>query len=311
MTTDLPFGGPAAVPPAERLLPTQLAEPWLKVSDEGLQLEGPCFDRAGNLLFVEVFGGRVFRVGEDRRVTTILEKNPLGSAGLAIHADGRIFIAGLGDFKTGSVVAIRPDGSGMETILSETAGYLPDDLVFDASGGFYFTDFRGTSTEPLGGALYVSPDFRTVSPVLPHLAVANGIALSPDGRELWVTEFSRGLLHRVELADATTIAPFGTAITHRFSGPAPDSMRADAAGNLYVAIYGQGRVLIFSPLGMPIGQVLLPGRERGHNLRSTSMAIRPGTDELLIVTNDWQGGEGSTIFRARAFAEALPLYSHK
>ncbi len=80
--------------------------------------------------------------------------------------------------------------------------------------------------------------------------------------------------------------------------------------NLYVAMYSQGRVLVFNHNGMPIGQVLLPGRERGHNLRSTSLAIRPGTDEMLIVTNDWDGGEGSTIFRAQAFGKALPLYAH-
>ncbi len=47
--------------------------------------------------------------------------------------------------------------------------------------------------------------------MLPRLAMANGVALSPDGKALWATEFSRNLLHRVELADATTVAPFGTA----------------------------------------------------------------------------------------------------
>jgi lactonase len=36
-------------------------------------------------------------------------------------------------------------------------------------------------------------------------------------------------------------------------------MRADADGNLYVAIYGQGRVLVFNKNGLPIGQILLPG----------------------------------------------------
>jgi lactonase len=311
-TPELPFGGPAPVPPAERLLPTRLAEPWFKVSDEGLQLEGPCFDRDNNLLFVEVFGGRVFRLSPQRELITLLEKNGLGPAGLAIHKDGRIFIAGLGNFKdTGVVVAIRPDGSGMETIVPPTAGFLPDDLVFDADGGFYFTDFRGTSTEPTGGVCYVTPDVRTTTTVLPKLAVANGVALSPDGKELWVTEFSRGLLHRIELADATTIAPFGTAITYQFTGPAPDSMRADADGNLYVAMYSQGRVLVFNRNGMPIGQILLPGRERGHNLRSTSIALKPGTDDLFIVTNDWDGGEGSWVFHSKAFGKALPLFSHQ
>jgi hypothetical protein len=44
-------------------------------------------------------------------------------------------------------------------------------------------------------------------------------------------------------------------------------------------VYGQGRVLAFNRNGIPISQVLLPGREQGHNLRSTSVAIGPGTDD--------------------------------
>jgi lactonase len=88
-------------------------------------------------------------------------------------------------------------------------------------------------------------------------------------------------------------------------------MRADADDNLYVAMYGQGRVLAFNRNGIPIGQVLLPGREEGHNLRSTSMAIRPGSNDLYVVTNDATGGQGATIFRAKAFASALRLYSHR
>jgi lactonase len=147
--------------------------------------------------------------------------------------------------------------------------------------------------------------------VLPHLAMANGVALSPAGRELWATEFSRNLLHRVALANATTIAPFGTAVAYHLSGRAPDSMRADAHGNLYVAMYGQGRVLVLNRNGIPIGQVLLPGREEGHNLRSTTMAIRAGTDDLYMVTSDASGGQGATIFRAHAFTHAPRLYSHQ
>lgn len=307
----LPFGGPAGLPETERLIPAKLAEPWYKVSDEAWQLEGPCFDREGNLLFVEVFGGRVFRLTPAMALSTVVPENNRASAGLALHRDGRIFIAGLGNFHdTGSVIAVQPDGSGLQVVVASEAGYLPDDLVFDAAGGFYFTDFRGTSTNPTGGVIYVSPDFTTQTTVLPRLAVANGVALSPDGKELWTTEFARGLLHRVELEDAITIAPFGTTITHRFTGPAPDSMRADSEGNLYVAIYGQGRVMVFNPMGMPIGQILLPGRDEGHFLRSTSMAIRPGTCELYIVSNDWNGGRGSMIFRSESVAPALPLYSH-
>lgn len=63
--------------------------------------------------------------------------------------------------------------------------------------------------------------------------------------------------------------------------------------------------------GIPIGQVLLPGRDEGHNLESTSMAIKPGSNDLYIVTSNGNGGQGATIFHAKVFARALTLYSHR
>jgi lactonase len=93
------------------------------------------------------------------------------------------------------------------------------------------------------------------------------------------------------VGDATNITPIGTAIAYHFTGPAPDSMRADGDGNPYVAMYGQARVLAFNRNGIPIGQVLPPGRDEGHNLWSTSMAIKPSADDLFIVTNEGSGGQ--------------------
>lgn len=46
----------------EQHLQTVTAEPWIKISDEGLQLEGLCFDRNHNLFLCEVFGGTIFRI---------------------------------------------------------------------------------------------------------------------------------------------------------------------------------------------------------------------------------------------------------
>ena len=123
---------------------------------------------------------------------------------------------------------------------------------------------------------------------------------------VWATEFGRNLLHRIRLADATTIAPIGSAIAYRFVGPAPDSMRVDADGNVYVAVYGQGRVLAFNRNGIPIGQVLLPGRDEGHNLATTSLAIDPDRNDLYAVTNDGDDGQGATVFHAKVFSKGLP-----
>ena len=51
-------------------------------------------------------------------------------------------------------------------------------------------------------------------------------------------------------------------------------------------------------------------RDEGHNPQSTSMAIKPDTNDLYIVTNDGNGGQGATIFHAKVFAKALP-HSHR
>jgi transposase InsO family protein len=121
---------------------------------------------------------QALRLTPDKRLSTVVRLNGVGPGGLAIHKDGRIFIAAMNMVRgTGLIVAVKPDGTGMQTIVPATAGYMPNDLVFDAHGGLYFSDFRGISTEPKGGAYYASADVKTITPVLPHLAMANGIAL--------------------------------------------------------------------------------------------------------------------------------------
>jgi len=294
------------IPPSERTLQSTVAAPWFKVSEDGLILEGAIFDGNGNLLFCDVSGRRVLRLTPDRQLSTVVTLDTLAPGGLALHKDGRLFIAALNSrFDGGAILAVHLDGSGLQTIVPSLAGYAPNDLVFDAQGGFYFTDFKGTATEPKGGVYYVSPDFTTITSVLPHLALANGVALSPDGKTLWATEFGRNLLHRIHLRDATTVAPIGSAIAYHFTGPAPDSMRVDADGNVYVAIYGQGRVLVFNRNGLPIGQVLLPGRDSGHNLASTSLAIHSNRNDLYVVSNDGNQGQGAMVFHAKGFSKGL------
>lgn len=310
--------GLAAIPLSERDLPTAVAEPYFKVGDGGnMALEGPGFDRQGNLFFLDIYAGRVLRLTPDRQLTTIFTDKDLHPAGLAIHKDGRIFLAGLGpigasgSFEAGTVIAIDSNGGNRQVIVPNTGKYLADDLAFDNAGGIYFTDFRGTSTQPDGGVYYVSPDFRSVVPVIPKLGAANGIAVSPDNKVLWSSEFATGRIHRADMASPGVVGRWGTSIPYQFVGRAPDSMRTDADGNLYVAAYHQGRLLVLSPAGVPIGQILVPGREEDKFLKVTSMAFVPGTNELVILARDELKKTGAMIFKARGFAKGPTLFSHQ
>ncbi|AHG63480.1 putative lactonase [Advenella mimigardefordensis DPN7] len=303
--------GLAPIPPAEQGLPTAVAEPFFQVSKGLSALEGPAFDRNGNLMFVDVYDGNVMKLTPEGQLSTLYNDKALCPAGVAIHRDGRIFLGGIGNFAAGAIVSIEPDGSNPQVIVPPAAGYVVDDLVFDSKGGIYFTDFKGSSTEPCGGVYYVTPDSALTLPVIPKMAAANGVALSPDGSVLWATEFCNSRLLRVELATPVLPKPFGTSVPYRFTGRAPDSMRTDANGNVYVAMYLQARVLVFNPFGIPIGQIVLPGRENNHFLKLTSMAFRPGSREMVIVARDEIGGNGSMIFRAEGLAEGTRMYSHQ
>lgn len=68
---------------------------------------------------------------------------------------------------------------------------------------------------------------------------------------------------------------------------------------------------VYNRNGLPIGQIVLPDRDKGRNLKSTSLAIRPGHRELFIVANSGTEPGGAMIFRSGAFAPAPFPFSHQ
>jgi lactonase len=293
---------------------TVVAERWLLVTEKPGGPEGLIFDRHGNLYLVVVGDGTVLRSAPPyKEVTTVYGPSKSRFATVKIHKDGRLFLCDLGERQgyrgdnTGRIIAMRPDGSNLEVIVP-AGSYTPDDMVFDDKGGFYFTDFKDytdASNTTTGAVYYVAPDFKTITPVLKNLASPNGIALSKDGRTLWVTETFNQQLHRLALgSDGTTLSLYGHMIPYRFSGfGGPDSAVIDQDDNLYVACFGAGKVLVFNMLGNLIGQVLIPGREGGYMLSSTTVALVPGTSDLIIGAGDF-GGRGAWLFKARAFGKS-------
>ncbi len=291
---------------------TVVAEKWLEVTDKPVGPEGLIFDRDRNLFLVIVGSGSVLKSAPPYHELTTVYGPSKGRFGtVKIHKDGRLFLCDLGEQQgyggdaTGRIIAMQPDGSDVEVIVPP-GRYTPDDMVFDDAGGFYFTDFKDytdVDNTADGGVYYVSPDFKTITPVLKNLASPNGIALSRNGKTLWVTETFHQQLHRLALgADGITLSMYGHLIPYRFNGfGGPDSAMIDNDDNVYVACFGAGKVMVFNVLGNLIGQVLIPGREAGSMLATTTMAIVPGTNDLIIGSGDL-AGRGAWLFKARTFA---------
>lgn len=294
------------IPPAERGLVTEVARPFFSITRDNHILEGARFDRDGNVYFCDVTGARIMRISQDKTLEVVLEsKDGFVANGLAFHKDGRLFVCA-NNYPAGEgvIYALDLETKESEIILPSSAGFFPNDLVFDSKGGFYFTDFKGTSTVPAGGVYYMAPGFTKVQAVIPNLCKANGVALSPDGKILYATEFARNTLHLAFLKDEVTPLPTGAFAAYHFAGPGPDSMRTDQDGNVYVALARQGRVLVFNRIGIPIGQVLIPGRDEGRAIRTTSLDIRHESRQMIVVTgsDSTDRVEGSALYEATAFA---------
>jgi lactonase len=288
-------------------LPTVTAEPWLQIGESpSLFLEGPAFDRAGNLYISSLLDSRVLKITPEKKVTTILEQKGLLPNGIAFRKDGRMFIA----CSSGKLVSLNPDGTNVTDIAPRYQGkpVVFNDLVFDAKGNLYVTDFTGHVGNPSGGVYRFSADFTKIEPVLEGLSLANGIALTPSGKDLWVVETGRSDIVFVQLMnDGITIRPpAGCSVPYRFTGGGCDSMAADAAGNAYVCINGQGRIVVLNPKGIPVANVLIPGRDEGMHLAVTNVKLKPGTDEGYATVS---GKGGGWVYKFKGLAKALTLFS--
>ena len=300
------------IPPDLVSLPTIKAEPLLQVdTDTDMTLEGPSFDREGNLFVTSVREGRVFKVTPQKQVSLIFERKDIQTNGTAFHKDGRLFIACL----TGELIAMNPDGTNVTIMKPTYQGKTMslNDLVFDSNGNLFVTDFTGNVSDPTGGVYHLSsPDFTTVRQVLRNLWAANGVSLSPNERVLWIGETLRNAVVRVDLLrDGVTPNP-RAGVCYPFystgSPGGPDSNRVDAEGNLYQAIIFQGRVVILNDRGIPVANVVVQGRDEGKYLKTTNLAIKPGTREGYLCAS---GEGGAWIFKFKALANGLMLFSHQ
>ena len=66
--------------------------------------------------------------------------------------------------------------------------------MFDAHGGFYFTDLGKTRAREMdrGAVYYAKADGSSIKAVAYPTITANGCALSPDGRKLYFAETEVG-----------------------------------------------------------------------------------------------------------------------
>lgn len=193
----------------------------------------------------------------------------LGSNGLTLDAEGRLVMA---DHGNRQIARLDDSLFTKTTLVARYQGKRlnsPNDLVFRSTGDLFFTDppfgLRGVDRSPLkeqavNGVYRLAPD-GALTLLTGDLSFPNGIALSPDERTLYVavSDGARPVVMAYDLAADGTIANGrvlfdATPLLRAGRRGAPDGLRVDRAGNLFVA--AAGGVIVLSPAGTHLGSIL-------------------------------------------------------
>jgi gluconolactonase len=216
-------------------------------------LEGPSFDREGNLYVVDIPYGRIFRITPDAEWALVAEYDGEPN-GLKFHADGRAFIA---DHSRG-IMELDRAGGAVATVLDRPRLERfkgCNDLFFAADGTLYFTDQGQTGRhDPTGRLWRLATDGR-LDCLLDTIPSPNGLVTNLDERILYLAVTRDNAVWRVPmLADGR---PTKVGVFVQLSGglAGPDGLALDEDGNLAVAHCGLGTVWLFSRLGEPIARV--------------------------------------------------------
>jgi gluconolactonase len=161
---------------------------------------------------------------------------------------------------------VQPDGSH-RTILTEIEGKglnAPNDICFDAKGGFYFTDpaWAGRIPEgvaraersPSGDICYVAPNGRA-SRVAGNLMFPNGLSVSPDRGSLIVAETGTGHVLSYAIGSNGALGSPRTLVELGIESGL-DGMAFDSDGRLLIAGCGSGLVYVLAAELDRVGQTL-------------------------------------------------------
>lgn len=266
--------------------------------------EGPCWSAVESALYwVDILGQRINRLSlADGRIDEWAMPEMVGW--LIARADAPGFLVG---FESG-VKALTLDPltiADFADLADEPDGNRMNDAMADAAGRIWAGTMPIAADRPTGSLYRIDPD-AAVTRVDSGYTVANGPAISPDGRWLLHTDSSLGCVYRFALNDDGSLGPRTLFVAFEEDWGSPDGMTFDAEGGLWIAHWGGSRISRFDPDARIERAIALPASQ------ITSMAFAGDALDRLFVTSAADGVDeelGGALFEVDPGCRGLAPYA--
>ena len=242
--------------------------------------EGPAVAPDGSIYFSDIpFGkdhGMILRFNPETNETTVFSNNSGKSNGLIFDSKGRLLACEGAGYGGRQISRWNVRTGVKQTVVQHIDGKRfnsPNDLCLDRKGRIYFSDPRYVGHEPRElehRAVYMIDKEGNVSEATHQVVKPNGIAISPDGKTLYLADHDNGTdnidpeapppaqgdmkiyafkIKRKDggLSQRRTFVDFGAT-------KGCDGMTVDEHGNVYLTVRDKSRpgVMIVDPTGQEI-----------------------------------------------------------
>jgi gluconolactonase len=251
--------------------------------------EGPVWHQ-GKLYYVE-YDRNAVTTWDGHRNAVFSAQKGCGQSAVVPTARGEFLTT---CYDNGTIGRIAADGSDLPAYTHDKDGRPfvgPNDFAPDALGGIYFTTSGSHGDAIDGKVFYIAPD-GTISLKVDDIHNANGVAVSKDGKTLYVveTDESRVLKFRIGadgvISDRRILVDLDELAQHKVH-IWPDGVKVDSRGQIYVGQsardYGvpyAGVIFVVDAAGKPLRQLTLP------SLQVPNFAFSPDERTLYVTALD-------------------------
>ena len=246
-------------------------------------IEGPAFDKAGNLYVVNFQKDGTIGLVRPNGEVELFVTLPEGSTANAIQFDskGAMYLA---DFTGHNILKVDMKTKDVSIYVHNDAFNQPNDICINKKDQIFASDPNWKEST---GKLWRIDKGGKAKLLTDEMGTTNGIALSPDEKILYVNESVQRKIWAFDIDKNGDIS--NKRLFAEFSDFGFDGMKCDAKGNLYVTRYGKGAIAIISPDGKITREVMLKGK------RCSNLVFGPPNGRTVYVTlQDRKGMERFT-----------------